>query len=475
MLFLNEFKLTSVFSVNILLKQFYNLLLFKWQIDYFITKDKLCKNHRWTKFEAESLRYTLSNYLYNINDKTFENLRTDNIITVTVLSTYFAIILCVLLTLLIIYPGLSTLAAFLIFLSLYITITTINSLFAQNLNEISTNILDSNSDIHKYFAVYKIVSAMMVISDLKNDKLEFSYTKLNDEGLTLDKILERNIASYENINQTSKIVQIKLAAYRNLDFLKYIVFDKLSPYYLKYFDNVYVKLPNTDENNFITDLYRNHYGFTANNETIMSYLQKIRSAVQTAIKEEDVKVEDVKIYMIKYLNDNGIYDDTKADSVNTTSIINAFNAIDRDFMLQPMQDKTLSETVKSHLDSIKKILGKYQIVNDLISKVLKTSETCTWLSVPDNDYIKYYIENKDVLTDSIVSVDDGTQQIINKTMWVGDFVYAYFVFLAIAFFIVSHMLYMNINSTLYVYILLAILFVYIIFIWLYTHQSFFDY
>jgi hypothetical protein len=450
----SKFQVASLISVNIILTQFYELLNLKWQLDYMITKDNLCKNYRWTKFEVESLRYSLSQFFYG-NDKTFEKLRQNNITIYSVFVTYFVLILIMLIIALIFYPIVAFGIALVIFMIFFIIIMVINSLFMKSYDDIYNYIYLEDSDIFKYYAVYKILSAIMIISNLKDEKLQYAYDKLNDAELTFDDILERNIASYENISQSSKVVSIKQDAYKKLDFLKYIVFDKTSPYYLKYFDNVYARLPNTDNYYFLSELKKDAPSEDDQKKIIIEFYDRLNK-----FYDNDKNGDKSPIQFIKEANNN---------KEPISAITLKKNIVD---MFDKKQKELESYTdLKNIIKDIKNYVAntdKYSILDSLISDIFNKYDIN--IEVPDNEYIKFYLDNKDVLTD-----DTKTEDIVNKLKYQANFIYSYFVFLTIVFFFISHLMYMSYNNTMYVYVLISILSIYILFIWMYTHQTFVDY
>jgi hypothetical protein len=461
----SKFQVASLLSVNIVLAQFYELLNLKWQLDYMITKDNLCKNYRWTKFEVESLRYSLLQFFYG-DDKTFEKLRQNNITVYSVFVTYFVLILILLIIALIFYPILAFGIALVIFMIFFIIIMVINSLFMKSYDDIYNYIYLEDSDIFKYYAVYKILSAVIIISNLKDEKLEYAYEKLNDAELTFDDILERNIASYENISQSSKVVSIKQDAYKKLDFLKYIVFDKTSPYYLKYFDNVYARLPNADNHYFLSELKTNERSQDEQAKKISEFYTKLED-----FYTNDKSTDKIPIQFIDNANNKKL----RSAETLKKAILEVFDDNNKQKELNKYYNTEeklkLYSDLKNIIKDIKYYLAntdKYSILNSLISDIFNNYEIN--IDVPDNDYITFYLDNKDVLTD-----DTKTQDIVNKLKYQANFIYSYFVFLTIVFFLISHLMYMSYNSTMYVYVLLSILSIYILFIWMYTHQTFVDY
>jgi hypothetical protein len=477
----SKFQIKYLFSVNAILSQFYQLINLKWQLDFMITKDSLCKNYRWTKFEVESLRYSLSHFFYG-DDKTFEKLRQDNITVYSVFVTYLILILILLIIALIFYPILALGMALFIFIVFFIIIMVINGLFTKSYDDIYNYIYMEDSDIFEYYAVYKILSAVMIISNLKDEKLEYVHDKLNESKLTFDDVLERNIASYENISQSSKVISIKQDAYKNLDFLKYVVFDKTSPYYLKYFDNVYARLPNADNHYFLSELKTNKPQQDEQAKKITEFYTKLKAFYDNDKNADKTPIQFIDNANIQFI-DNANNKKLRSAETLKKDILEVFddnnkqkelnNYYNTEEKLKIYSDlKNIIKDIKYHLANTDKNYlsntDKYSTLNSLISDIFNNYDID--INVADNDYIKFYLDNKDVLTD-----DTKTQDIVNKLKYQTNFIYSYFVFLAILFFCISHLMYIYYNSTIYVYILLSILSIYILFIWMYTHQTFVDY
>jgi hypothetical protein len=327
---------------------------------------------------------------------------------------------------------------------------------------------ESNGDLKKYYNVYRILNAIINVGNIKDDVLEFKYHKLNAMGMTFDKVAERNIASYENLSNTSKIKLIKKQAYDNCDILKYFVFDKYSPYYLKYFDNIYVRIPSRpNEKLYLSDEYArnentkdvyynsddvivlsklpNNLSVTPTDKEIIEYVNNINNTLD-AMKDENKKDEfhvnmnTIKIQiddLSKYVTEYNKKDTEKNKQIDTKSIA------------------TFKISIES-IESTLKPLSVYSKINKEIKNALNNS-----VSIEKDDYIKYFTDNKDVLFEN-PNVDD--------IKYNSNYMYAYFVYFILIFWIISHYLYINMNDAKYVSFMLAFIIAYMIFIWIYVNS-----
>ncbi len=376
--------------LSAIIRNFLAVLDFKWYIDYFYTKDQVCTLNKWTKFEVESLEYNLVNFIYDIDgQKTFKDIKDAYTQSYAILITFMSVILIILIAYLI-YVYSSSLESltmwvfFIWYVIIYITLVTVNSLIFTKFQEMDKE--DSNID--KYHKVYRILNAIINSANIKDDVFEFKFHKLNAVPLTFDQIAERNIASYENLSNTSKIKLIKKEAYKNCDILKYFVFDKYSPYYLKYFDNMYIRiLGRPNENLYLTDEHAREEAITSENT-----------------------------------------DAGKTDAANTN----------------PGNPERI-----------------YQKINNEIKSNLQNIN----VKVNNDDYIKYFLENKDVLFEK-------TTIITNDIRYNSNYLYAYFIYFALIFLIISHYFYTNTKDTSYVYTILSVIIVYMIFVWIYANYAY---
>lgn len=463
-----QFSMESIFTliivpaifalfVIILGINFNSMMNFKWFIDYFIAKDDICNNYRWTKFECETFRYGMAHFLYDDELKTYENLEQDFNITYGFILVAIILIISVLI---VFNTGIinnkykqaknsfrdfgsksskywrklfspanveipleyfqksiqvasvsqnlpmddssaassssltttsqstttpqpiyttSVKIALWVLIILAILYYVLISKYLDTLLYLKT----ADADIKRYYSVYKILNAFILISDLKHQITPMSHPKLNDLQQTFDQILERNIASYENTSVSSEIKRIKLSAYEKLDFLKYFVFDPMSPYFLQYFKNTYIRL----------------------------YIAKDPATNPDGSPYENIYLED--IYNTK--------------------------------LTQP---------------------DKYNEINRKVKNILEKASQKN-IDVDKDDYIRFYLENRDILMD-----DTKMTKMMQFSYDHSTYVYYYFVFFTICFLILSHIIYVSIPTPTYILLILGMIIFYIIFVFVYTKVSF---
>jgi hypothetical protein len=290
--------------------------------------------------------------------------------------------------------------------------------------------------------------------------IEYSNDKLNEAQETFAVMLEKNIASYINSSNTSKIKQVKHMSYNNLDFLKYFTFDRMSAYYLKYFDNAFIILPediandyDISQNLYLSEIYlkRNNY---VNFESVKLEFDGIMSALKSDKREAYAS-------MHMYLTNN------YPDKNDFSQMSECYTEVKQIFV----GDKGLEEynnvlfmSIQKHLQGIHELLQSnhdnqiYKKVNDMIAEKLKEKDVA--VTVPRNDYVKYYLDNKDTLFDTEYDRDNRFKDLTQLLDSYSNYVYAYFVYFILLFFIFSHYLYITINDLQYLYIMLTLIMLY---------------
>lgn len=429
------------------------LIELKWYIDYFKMKDKLCDTKSATKFEIESMRYSLCNFLIVDDEGSYQKIQKSYQSWYYTLLTIMTVILISIIALIIYYKSYTAhtaLVVITVFLFIYMII--INTFILANFKKINVYMNDSNSDIYKYYRAYKILNAIMKISRLQDALLEYNYDKLNEKEETLDIMLEKNIASSENLTNSADIQNIKASAYNDLDFLKYLCFDMLSPYYLKYFDNPYIRMPtkltkqfDTTENVYLKELYMKHQKTKENNQSEVDKLYSKLNTVLTPYKSLYPKLDQffdskIKVYFIQQIIDEverSITDDNRKKEFSTFKDTN----------------------IKPILDDIEAYEGVYDMINKLIHSELSGH----LVSVPDDDYIAYYLNHQDLLFDKT-----KTKDIIGLLEYQGNFVFGYIIFWLILFLFVSH----SLAGTAYMYFLLGTLLIYLCIVWINVQYTF---
>jgi len=268
------------------------------------------------------------------------------------------------------------LIGFLAIISLFVVGGTLIKTSYDDINHIITK---EYNDIYVYMVIYKILNAIISINDEKDVVFDYINTELRNTK-TFTQELEYNIASYENLSNTSKIISMKINAFETLDFLKYMVLDRLSPYYYKYFDNIYVKMPGNGGGD--------------------------------------------KIYI------DNIY-----------------------------KNKTYKAT--------QKIDAAYKKINELIKNKLSKN---TIINVPDNDFIKYFIDNKNI----ILNPYENHKYFVNVKQTIDshtNYLYIYIVLIIFLFMFFSHVLYLYLNSYIYAYLSVGIVIAIIIVIFMNKYNN----
>jgi hypothetical protein len=456
----------------------------------YYARDKACLKTNWAKYEIETFRYNLYRFLlypvdkeesYEYINKTFTNSH-------YLFISFFGIFLLVCL-IIILYFHLSrntedilfTYISYFILLAMYIIYTTINTVLVSKFESMKHMIEQDNNAIKIYHNVYTILNALLYISDTKDIIVEYTNEKLNNIPMTFDAILHQNIAAYENISNTSKIVQLKNVCYENLDFLKFFTFDKLSAYYFKYFKNPFIRLPEYSElqydisqNLYLTDLYlkRNnsiHY------EAVKIEFDKIVTALQD---EKRDTYDSIKKHIVNNYPDKNEY----------APILECYETVLRLFT----KDKALEEynlslatEIEKYIQEIDRLLKSYADnkiyiqINSLIHKTLvEKNKELNLGNLPKNrldilnqdkpitpvqDYIRYYLENQDILFDSESERSSRFYDWINLINSYANYIYAYFLYFIFIFCTFSHYLYHKINDTYYVFIMVGVITLYFLY------------
>ena len=91
---------------------------------------------------------------------------------------------------------------------------------------------------------------------------------------------------------------------------------------------------------------------------------------------------------------------------------------------------------------------------------LQLKEKEITMNIPKNDYIKYYLDNKDILFDTEYERDVRFKDLTQLLDSYSNYIYAYFIYFIFLFFAFSHYLYITINDIRYIYIMLSIIMLY---------------
>lgn len=324
---------------------FYIIIKFKWYIDYFKNLENNCSNITNIKYEYETFRYNLYSFLYDKKgyDECKKIFELFNTLSITILLIFVIILIFMIYTFSllirdIIYYNkvyeleylvnpIINIILFIIFNSIFIYIYININKFYKNLNN---NLIDKNSKIFKYVAVYNILNIIMSLDYMKkevleyNDNMKYSNDEENSKKYTLDEIIEGNIVNIEDKNNEIFIKNIKNKSYNNNDILKYITLNNSSPYYFNnYFDNIYITFDGENKI-YLKDLYKNNRD--DNKSSIYNNLNNyINERFINGFNKIVINIED-KDY-IKYLIENiQILDDNKDNELNDLmKLIDTFN------------------------------------------------------------------------------------------------------------------------------------------------------
>lgn len=226
-----------IITLVILIINCYAFMIMKWYNDYSISIEDSCNDLHQSAFECETYRNNMYRFLYNIDNKNYDDSYK------LFKYTYYVVIVLITIILIsylknIFFLKKENLFMLCIFIFYYILYIYIGNIIIKNYNELNELLYDKKSDMYKYAVVYKILNAIMYINNFKDNTI--GYSNINITPRKFDDIIYNNIASYMNTANTAKIVDTKIKEYNRLDFLKYITFDRNSPYYFKtYFKNVY--------------------------------------------------------------------------------------------------------------------------------------------------------------------------------------------------------------------------------------------
>jgi hypothetical protein len=328
--------------------------------------------------------------------------------------------------------------------------TIVNSIISANFENINNKIYNEDNVVIKYKNVYRILNAIILIGDIYEDTHEFSDKKLNTSEKSFRQILDSNISSVENEYNTNKINKIRQEAETNLDFLKYFVLDKLSPFYLKYFDNTYVNIVDQDNKSisgtvYINDLYNkktdidfvfvrsniNQISNSINSQTIYKPIKDIVGEYPSIDNVDPNKQYDALQKFIGQIKNEmefqkGTYENNNKkiyDSVTVaiSNIETATKPILYSSLIQNLNDKVHNIFYKNNID----------------------------ISVPNDEYIQYFGENRHVLLNSLDEFQNQYGDILNTVTYQSEFVYAYIIFWAILILIILHYLYVTTNNYTY--------------------------
>ena len=113
--------------------------------------------------------------------------------------------------------------------------------------------------------------------------------------------------------------------------------------------------------------------------------------------------------------------------------------------------------MKNILANINKLILPYKL-KYLINNEVKPYMEDKAIIVPDDDYVKYFIDNMDILTNTKKETEQRYEDLLNLIRYQSEFIYAYVVFWVILLLIILHGIFIYINSFTYILLMIAMIF-----------------
>jgi hypothetical protein len=499
-------------SIVLFYNNFVQIYNFSWFYNYYYTKDKICNVSNGSKLEVETLHYNIFRFLYGMNqdNEKYQYIKDSFKMTFWPFITFYSILLLSWLVYIIwingdfikslvsqsssigqtmsggsihskSYSGMDGIyVLFIAFLVVYIVYTSINSYIIMNFNEIDGKLHDEENIILKYGRVYTILNAMITMSNLDDTKMLYKRDDFNKVPRTFKEIIEGNIASYENISNTSKIQQIKGTAVENLDIAKYLVMDKYSSFFLVYFDNIYIKTSFSDyqvefidlsKNVFLNDLFSFDNSNVSYSEIYGNVKRQFDYIVEDIRQNHNASTNSTYIEIEKYITTEFPLEQLDIEKLYK-SLLDFYKKIEN---IIDENDKTLRAhslefvmQIQTRLNNVESLLRHkqtsemYTKINQKIGDVIKNSKGFKVSFDNDFEYVKYFMENKDVLIQSNEIIEKQFDlDISSKLKNQSDFLYSYMLLWMIILFIFSHYLFITQNSINYFYIMFIAICIYI--------------
>jgi len=439
----------SVFYTN-----FYSLLKFKWYKDFYYTRDRLCRDNGKSTFEIESYRYNIYKFLYDIDkiEDNYGKIKDEYNNSYFNLLIFFFILVVIFMYFKIYIPSILFIIVMIIFFS-------VNSIVLNNFKEIDKMLDNENNDFIKYQRVYKILNVFILENSIQNDKMEYINNILNKNDLTLDKILEKNIYTYENTTNTAKIKLLKSKAYKEYDILRYFILDKSSPYFLKFFENIYVKYFDKTTNT-ISKLDIKYKDNTINFDTIRKlffddFIPNVLDKIDSNNPDKYIfdimknKIQTLYPNNIDYENLNIFWNKIYGLIVNEISIKN--------------NDSILYDKIMSKLTQIKyniNLTNQKEIYDKLNKNIHKKLN----FDILNNDYIRYLDDNKNILFEKNYEFNDLNNLLDSQS----NLLYTYLIYIYILGIVILHYLYSWMQDIYYSYIIIGLIFMYVFIFMMYS-------
>lgn len=478
-----------IIFVVILLNNFATVMHFRWYYDLYKIKDSICSHGNVSQLEIETARYNIFRFFNSLSsDKSkYASILSDFEMSRNIMLIFFTILIVYLIVLCYInkYSYYSALALPMTLFLLYIIVS---SVITADFSKLSKETLDPRCNVNIYKNAYLILNAIMLLSGIQNDKIEFYHNNFNTYDKTLDDVIENNISSYENISNTSKINQIKITSYDRLDFVKYLTLNRLSNYHLKYFDNIYLRIPgrshrlnDIDENVYLKDIVDKRVDF----EKIQENFEKISNSLSVLLENElDAEYNKDTVREIKeHIDTNYPIFTQNSDSMSMHRSIVLFY-YNMPFFTENVSKNyyygkkfNLPNNAKKNVLKTMKLNSIYDITNTIVSLlneiefILDNSSYSSlyirlnkkieekvgkYVDVPNNDFIYYLIENQDILFSD--NFETQFRDIIGSMKHHSDLTFLYIAFIVFVGIVMMHLIYINIKNK-YVYLSLIIVFI----------------
>lgn len=476
-----------IFGV-ILFNNFANVMQFRWYYDLYKINDSICSHGNVSQLEIETTRYNIFRFFNSLSSEKskFASILSDFEMSRNIMLIFFTILIVYLFILCYInkYSYSSALA---LPMSLFLFYIIVSSVITADFSKISKEILDPICNVNVYKNTYLILNAIMLLSGIQNDKVEFYHDNFNTYDRTLDDIIESNISSYENISNTSKINQAKITSYDRLDFVKYLTLNRLSNYHLKYFDNIYIRIPDRkhqlndmDENIYLKDIVDKRVDF----EKIRANFEKISNSLSVLLENElDAQYNRDTVSAIKEHIDTNypiFAQDSDSMGMHKSIVLFYYNMpfftenisknyyYGKKFNIPDNAKKNVLKTMKLNsiyditntivplLNEIEFMLENSSYDNLYIRLNKKIEEKVgIYVDVPNNDFIYYLIENQDILFSE--NFETQFRDIIGSMKHHCDLSFLYIAFIVFVGIVMMHLIYINITNK-YVYLSSVIVF-----------------
>lgn len=477
----------------ILLNNFATVLRFRWYYDLHKINNSMCSHGNISELEIETTRYNIFRFFNSLSsDKsTYESILSDFEMSRNIILIFFTIVIVYLL--IFCYSNEYTYSALALPVTLFMFYIIVTSIISNDFAKISTEILHPKCNVNVYKNTYIILNAIMLLSGIQNGKIEFYNNNFNTYDRTLDDVIESNISSYENISNTSKINQYKITSYDRLDFVKYLTLNRLSNYHLKYFDNMYIRIPgrshrsnDIDENVYLKDIVEKRVDF----EKIQKNFEKISTSLSVLLENDtDIQYNKDTVRAIKeHIDTNYPIMSANSDSMSMHKSIVLFyynmpfftENVSKNYYYgkkfnTPINSKknvlksmklnsiyNVSDTIVHLLNEIEYILDNSSYSSMYIRLNKKIEEKVgKHVDVPNNDFIYYLVENQDILFSD--NYDTQFRDIIESMKYHSDLTFLYIAFIMFVGIVVMHLIYINIqNKYAYLSLVTTLLIVYII-------------